>query len=282
MYYIYIYLDPLKPGVFIYQDLIFNYEPFYVGRGKNNRYFVHCQPHKLKNKNEKNEKIKFILSKNLNPIINFPITGITFDESLNIEREIISKIGRIKLNSGPLTNLTAGGQGVVGMIISDETKEKIKATCIKRGVYKRLSENMKGDKNVMSGEKWHRTKEGEIGYKEKMKDFSIYKNKTEEEIKIIKNKISKTLTGYEWNDVEKEKRRLGMKKVWNERKEKNISVNNFCVNVKITDIVTNEQIIFRTRKEAAQYLNITPMTVSNRSKKNIIKNNKKIEFLKNN
>jgi len=40
-YNVYIYLDPRKPGHFQYSEsLIFEYEPFYVGKGKPGREFV--------------------------------------------------------------------------------------------------------------------------------------------------------------------------------------------------------------------------------------------------
>jgi hypothetical protein len=34
VYFIYCFLDPRKPGDFIYDDLKFDYEPIYIGKGK--------------------------------------------------------------------------------------------------------------------------------------------------------------------------------------------------------------------------------------------------------
>ena len=36
-YYIYVFLDDTKPGKYIYKDLEFNYEPFYIGKGTDDR-----------------------------------------------------------------------------------------------------------------------------------------------------------------------------------------------------------------------------------------------------
>uniref|UniRef100_UPI0037511A01 LEM-3-like GIY-YIG domain-containing protein n=1 Tax=Acinetobacter sp. TaxID=472 RepID=UPI0037511A01 len=40
-YYVYIFLDPRKSGYFSYGDLNFVFEPFYVGKGKDNRFKRH-------------------------------------------------------------------------------------------------------------------------------------------------------------------------------------------------------------------------------------------------
>jgi hypothetical protein len=51
IYYVYVYLDPRKFGVFEYGSLKFDYEPFYVGKGTNKRMYAHLKtdktnPHK--------------------------------------------------------------------------------------------------------------------------------------------------------------------------------------------------------------------------------------------
>ena len=40
-FYVYIYLDPRKPGRYCYEEVSFLFEPIYVGKGKNNRYKTH-------------------------------------------------------------------------------------------------------------------------------------------------------------------------------------------------------------------------------------------------
>ncbi len=282
MYYIYIYLDPFKPGNYNYQDLTFNYEPFYVGRGKNYRCKVHIQKHKLKNKSLKNNKILEIKNNGLEPIIDIYLTGLTFNDSLNLEREFISKIGRQIKNEGPLTNLTTGGQGVEGIKMSNASKLKMKQTCIENGWYETLSKNMSGDLNSMSGDKWHRSEEGKLSFKNKMIGVSPLVNKTKQDKEIIFEKISKTLTNYEWSEVEKEKRRIGMLKVWKERKENKITSpihSNIKIEIKITNITTKVENIFKTKKEAAKYLNITPAKFYRYTNNKIIGENK-IEFIK--
>ena len=57
-FYTYIYLDVRKPGVYKCGDYVWDYEPFYVGKGKGGRYLDHLKENRLKYHSYKNNKIK--------------------------------------------------------------------------------------------------------------------------------------------------------------------------------------------------------------------------------
>jgi len=42
-FYVYVYLDPRKPGNYTYGDYHFDYEPFYVGKGCDDRLNDHLK-----------------------------------------------------------------------------------------------------------------------------------------------------------------------------------------------------------------------------------------------
>jgi hypothetical protein len=157
-YYIYLFLDKSKPGKFIYDDIEFDYEPFYVGKGTGNRIkssildrespFKVNKIHKIKNSGGEIVSIK--LYENLEN-----------NESLEIEKMIISKIGRRDLGLGTLVNQTDGGDGRLSSPHNQETKNKISNTkksqnlsTLHRDETKEyLKEINKGDKNPMFGKK---------------------------------------------------------------------------------------------------------------------------------
>jgi len=125
-FYVYVYLDPRKPGEYVYGKYKFDYEPFYVGKGSGRRFRVHLYNHKLKRNKYNNNKIKKIskfIGKNNLPIV--IIDCSCEKEAFELEKKLIKLIGRADLGEGTLTNLTDGGEGVSGHKHSKETRRKM-------------------------------------------------------------------------------------------------------------------------------------------------------------
>ena len=62
-FYVYIYLDPRKKGAFRYGEFLFDYEPFYVGKGCKNRIYQHLMSYYLEKERKlhKTRKIKKLI-----------------------------------------------------------------------------------------------------------------------------------------------------------------------------------------------------------------------------
>lgn len=118
-YYTYIYLDPRKPGNYTYKDLLFEYEPFYIGKGKGRR-FERSYKDAISNRGNKyrHNKIRSIYSKGLKPIIIKVFDNITEAEAFSREIELIEAFKSF------LCNLTSGGDGISGHKKSEDSKIK--------------------------------------------------------------------------------------------------------------------------------------------------------------
>lgn len=120
-YYIYVYLDPRKVGKYCYSDVCFTFEPFYVGKGKDRRYLVeYSRTPIFKNKINKIKKY------GLEPVVFKLHENLNEEQSFELETKLINEIGRIDLGTGPLLNMTDGGDGSSGLIVSEKIKKKFR------------------------------------------------------------------------------------------------------------------------------------------------------------
>ena len=116
--------DPLELGA---------WQPLYFGKGQkdNGRKFSHRREalKLLKNPNAKNTNpiknriIHKLWAQGLDYIEESYITDLTEEEALYYEKECIATYGRIDLGTGCLANLTDGGEGVCGIVYSEETRK---------------------------------------------------------------------------------------------------------------------------------------------------------------
>jgi len=201
MYYIYVYLDTRKKGSYSFGDFHFEYEPFYVGKGVNDRYLTHLRVAKGSRKGKNNlaiTKIKSILNDGFEPKIIKIIEGLTKDNYNNYEISTIKLIGKSCDGLGPLLNTTDGGDGgitwigehhnkgkkleeIVGEEKASELKQKLSEQASKRVGELNSNYGNKGELNPIFGTKRNQETIDKIR-KNTLKQFSNY---SEEEINFM-------------------------------------------------------------------------------------------------
>lgn len=100
--------------------------PFYVGKGKGERMFDHLTEAKKGVKSLKCNIIRKIWRNGKEPLIEKVKENLLEHEAFELEKSLISKYGRINKKTGTLANLTDGGEGAGGQVLSAETKEKLR------------------------------------------------------------------------------------------------------------------------------------------------------------
>ena len=104
-HYCYVLLDSRKPGRWTYEwngtETVFEFEPFYVGRGLDGRMQAHFQPRPRKQENLKNRIMDKIEAAGLSVVARKILEGLVFDESESIEIDFIAKFGRRDLGLVP-------------------------------------------------------------------------------------------------------------------------------------------------------------------------------------
>lgn len=105
---VYIFLDHRKPGRYVYDDLQFDFEPFYVGKGSLTRPNGHKYTINKKKTRFYNKYNKILKETNIPPNFIIIEQNLIEEEANKLETELIKKIGKIE-NGGTLTNITDGG-----------------------------------------------------------------------------------------------------------------------------------------------------------------------------
>jgi hypothetical protein len=92
-------------------------EVFYVGIGHNEK--------RAYRKNDRTKYWKHIVNK-VGYSVNIIHKDIDWEDAKNIEILLIEKYGRKDLGLGSLVNMTDGGEGTFGLIMSEEAREKLR------------------------------------------------------------------------------------------------------------------------------------------------------------
>lgn len=123
MFFTYVYCNPLKPSA-IHES---GFEPFYVGKGKDERHLAHLYECNLTSNTNthKSNTIRKIIRSGLTPLVLKVFESDIEDEALAEEVRLIALYGRADLSKGPLTNMTDGGEGLSGALKSEETRKKL-------------------------------------------------------------------------------------------------------------------------------------------------------------
>ncbi len=128
-HYCYIYLDPRHPGNYRYtlpsgKVVRFKFKPFYVGKGKNGRKYAHLWGHTDTRNTKKHNTIRKLAALGLEPIVK-NTRVVSENLAFAFEVDLIAGIGRSHIMTGPLSNLTAGGEGTTGYRHTAATKKLI-------------------------------------------------------------------------------------------------------------------------------------------------------------
>ena len=111
IYYVYIFFDPRKPKNLIIENIEFNYEPFYIGKGKKSRITRHLKENKKSHNELKYNILNSIKSEGLEPIIIKIKENLTEIEALKLEEKLINQFGR-RIDGGILTNIVLGNYNI--------------------------------------------------------------------------------------------------------------------------------------------------------------------------
>ena len=145
-------------------------EPFYIGIGSDNNY------NRANSKYGRNKLWNSIIKKS-DYIIEIILDNLEWKDACNKEIEFISLYGRKDNNTGILVNLTNGGEGTLGVVVSKETLRK-------------RSIKLSGVNNPQYGKTFSKE------YREKLSKAKIGKKRNPEVMKKLHQKLRKKVKDY--------------------------------------------------------------------------------------
>lgn len=109
-YYVYVYLDQRKIGIWKFKEFEFKFQPFYIGKGCGKRMQMHLKQCLLNKRNIKNSIIKSI-QKDLDELpIHYKLyENLSEEKAFQIEKEFVEQFGKLEDKSGILANIADGG-----------------------------------------------------------------------------------------------------------------------------------------------------------------------------
>ena len=265
MCYVYVYLDNRKEGSYSYGQYHFEYEPFYVGKGKNDRYLTHLRIARGDRSGKNNlviSKIRSIINDGFEPIIIKLYENLSESDYSKYEIDAISEIGKICDGKGPLLNITDGGDGgitwigehhnkgkkyeeIVGLEKSMEMKKKLSEQASERVGELNANYGNRGDKNPIYGIKRSEETKDKIR-KNTLEQFSKYTKEQIDQMVNLMNDARKNKPDeikHEWyaniSKALKEKSERG--ELFTEEHRKKLSNNHYKKNNKGSEVLKTSE-----------------------------------------
>lgn len=90
--------------------------PFYVGKGADSRVIVHLMPCARGENAIKDRILTKLAEAGVPPLFTINRAGLSEEEAHEFEADLIRRLGRRNVGSGPLANMTDGGEGMSGHV----------------------------------------------------------------------------------------------------------------------------------------------------------------------
>lgn len=194
-------------------------EPFYIGIGSDLNY-------KRSRAKSGRNKIWYDIVSKTNYDIEILIDNISWEQALSKEIEFISIYGRIDKGNGTLCNLTDGGEGVLGIIHTEETKQKLskifKGHKHTKETIEKIREAGRRPCKEETKKKISLANKGQVISKKQVEILRIV-NTGKKHSDATKEKLRIANTGKKYSLETREKIRNVVKEIWRKRKELNLT-----------------------------------------------------------